>query len=215
MNGVFITGSNTDVGKTTVGVEVIRHLSKTRKVKVRKPVETNCQLINETYAPKDAIALNEVCSEPELISIVCPYCFELEASPEEASSHDGTTLSIDALVSACNADTEDSFVVVEGAGGLYSPIADASLNSDLAKRLQVPIVIVIRDELGAISQALLTIEAAKKNKLSVSCVVLNEIQANDLCNKEALAAYTKIPVVSFSTKNLGLFYTEIERLNLR
>jgi dethiobiotin synthetase len=212
MNGVFITGSNTDVGKTTVGVEVIRHLSKTRKVKARKPVETNCQLINETYAPKDAIALNEVCSEPELISIVCPYCFELEASPEEASSHDGTTLSIDALVSACNADTEDSFVVVEGAGGLYSPIADASLNSDLAKRLQVPIVIVIRDELGAISQALLTIEAAKKNKLSVSCVVLNEIQANDLCNKEALAAYTKIPVVSFSTKNLGLFYTEIEGL---
>jgi len=212
MNGVFITGSNTDVGKTTVGVEIIRHLSKTRKVKARKPVETNCQLINETYAPKDAIALNEVCPEPELLSIVCPYCFELEASPEEASLHDGTKLSIHDLISACNADTEDSFVVVEGAGGLYSPIADASLNSDLAKRLQVPIVIVIRDELGAISQALLTIEAAKKNKLSVSCVVLNEIQANNLCNKEALTAYTKIPVVSFSKKNLELFYSEIEGL---
>ena len=138
--------------------------------------------------------------------------FELEASPEEASSHDGTTLSIDDLVSACNADTEDSFVVVEGAGGLYSPIADASINSDLAKRLQVPIVIVIRDELGAISQALLTIEAAKKNKLSVSCVVLNAIQVNNLCNKEALMAYTKIPVVSFSKKNLELFYSEIEGL---
>ena len=212
MNGVFITGSNTDVGKTTVGVEIIRHLSKTRKVRVRKPVETNCQFIDEVYAPKDAIALNEACSEPEPLSIVCPYCFELEASPEEASSHDGTTLSIDGLVGACNADTEDSFVVVEGAGGLYSPIADASLNSDLAKRLQVPIVIVIRDELGAISQALLTIEAAKKNKLSISCVVLNAIQANNLCNKEALTAYTKIPVVSFSKKNLELFYSEIEGL---
>jgi len=212
MNGVFITGSNTDVGKTTVGVEIIRHLSKTRKVRVRKPVETNCQLINEDYAPKDAITLNEACSEPEPLSIVCPYCFELEASPEEASSQDGTTLSIDDLARVCNADTEDSFVVVEGAGGLYSPIADASLNSDLAKRLQVPIVIVIRDELGAISQALLTIEAAKKNKLSVSCVVLNAIQVNNLCNKEALMAYTKIPVVSFSKKNLELFYSEIEGL---
>ena len=212
MNGVFITGSNTDVGKTTVGVEIIRHLSKTRKVRARKPVETNCQLINDAYAPKDAITLNEACSEPEPLSIVCPYCFELEASPEEASSHDGTTLSLDDLVSACNADTEDNFVVVEGAGGLYSPIADASLNSDLAKRLQVPIVIVIRDELGAISQALLTIEAAKKNKLSVSCVVLNAIQVNNLCNKEALMAYTKIPVVSFSKKNLELFYSEIEGL---
>ena len=212
MNGVFITGSNTGVGKTTVGVEIIRHLSRTRKIKARKPVETNCQLINESYVPKDAIALNESCPEPEPLSVVCPYCFELEASPEEASSYNGTPLSIDDLVSACNADTEDSFVVVEGAGGLYSPIADASLNSDLAKRLQVSIVIVIRDELGAISQALLTIEAAKKNKLSVSCVVLNEIQANNLCNKEALAAYTKIPVVSFSKKNLALFYTEIESL---
>ena len=212
MNGVFITGSNTDVGKTTVGVEIIRHLSKTRKVRARKPVETNCQLINDAYAPKDAITLNEACSEPEPLSIVCPYCFELEASPEQASSQDGTTLSIDDLARVCNADTEDSFVVVEGAGGLYSPIADASLNSDLAKRLQVPIVIVIRDELGAISQALLTIEAAKKNKLSISCVVLNAIEANNLCNKEALTAYTKIPVVSFSKKNLGLFYSEIEGL---
>ena len=212
MNGVFITGSNTDVGKTTVGVEIIRHLSKTRKVRVRKPVETNCQLINEVYAPKDAITLNEACSEPEPLSIVCPYCFELEASPEQASSQDGTTLSIDDLARVCNADTEDSFVVVEGAGGLYSPIADTSLNSDLAKRLRVPIVIVIRDELGAISQALLTIEAAKKNKLSVSCVVLNAIQVNNLCNKEALMAYTKIPVVSFSKKNLELFYSEIEGL---
>lgn len=212
MNGVFITGSNTDVGKTTVGVEIIRHLSKTRKVRARKPVETNCQLINDAYAPKDAITLNEACSEPEPLSIVCPYCFELEASPEEASLQDGTTLSIDDLARVCNADTEDSFVVVEGAGGLYSPIADASLNSDLAKRLQVSIVIVIRDELGAISQALLTIEAANKNKLSVSCVVLNAIQANNLCNKEALTAYTKIPIVSFSKKNLELFYSEIEGL---
>ena len=212
MNGVFITGSNTDVGKTTVGIEIISYLSKTRKVKVRKPVETNCQLINDAYAPKDAIALNESCSEPEPLSIVCPYCFEFEASPELASSHDGASLSIDDLVNACNADTEDSFVIVEGAGGLYSPIAEASLNSDLAKRLQVPIVIVIRDELGSISQALLTIEAAKKNKLSISCVVLNEIQANNLCNKEALTAYTKIPVVSFSKKNLVGFYSEIEGL---
>jgi len=212
MNGVFITGSNTDVGKTTVGVEIIRHLSKTRKLRVRKPVETNCQLIDAAYAPKDAIALNEACPEPEPLSIVCPYCFVLEASPEEASSYDGATLSLDDLVSACNANTEDSFVLVEGAGGLYSPIAEASLNSDLARRLQVPIVIVIRDELGAISQALLTIEAANKNKLSVSCVVLNKIQENSLCNKEALTAYTNIPVVSFSKKTLELFCSEIEGL---
>ena len=46
MNGVFITGSNTDVGKTTVAIEIVRHLSKAREVKVRKPVETSCELLN-------------------------------------------------------------------------------------------------------------------------------------------------------------------------
>mgnify|MGYP000170053386 FL=1 len=46
MNGVFITGSNTEVGKTTVAIEIVRHLSKAREVKVRKPVETSCELLN-------------------------------------------------------------------------------------------------------------------------------------------------------------------------
>ena len=92
----------------------------------------------------------------------------------------------------------ESFVLVEGAGGLYSPIAEAALNADLANELQLPLLIVVRDELGAISQALLTLEAAKKNKLTVACVVLNVVESNSLSNKEALAAYTKTPVISFS-----------------
>ena len=78
--------------------------------------------------------------------------------------------------------------------------------------MMLPIVIVIRDELGAISQALLTIEAAKRNNLIISCVVLNEIQDNSLCNKDALMAYTEIPIVSFSKKNLERFSFEIEGL---
>ena len=82
--------------------------------------------------------------------------------------------------------------------GLYSPIAESALNVDLATELQLPLVIVIRDELGAISQALLTLEAAKKNKLIVACVVLNAAKSNNLSNKEALAAYTKTPIISFS-----------------
>jgi dethiobiotin synthetase len=71
---------------------------------------------------------------------------------------------------------------------------------------------VIRDELGAISQALLTLEAAKKNKLKVACIILNVVESNSLSNKEALVAYTKTPVVSFSQDNLETFCSEIERL---
>ena len=201
MKGVFVTGSNTGVGKTTVAIEI-----------VRKPVETNCELSEQSYIPKDAIALSAACQLQEPLNKVCPYCFEIEASAELASTDSSEKLTLEDLVLACKCDVDENFVLVEGAGGLYSPIAEAALNVDLANELQLPLLIVIRDELGAISQALLTLEAAKKNKLTVACVVLNVVKSNNLSNKEALTAYTETPVVSFSQGDLDAFCSEIEKL---
>lgn len=212
MNGVFITGSNTGVGKTTVAVEIIKHLRKKRKIKARKPVETNCMKVDGEYLPKDAIALNNACKLSEQLEIVCPYRFSLEASPEEASAHEGGELSLFDLVNACNKDVDKSFVFVEGAGGIYSPIAENALNSDLASELSLPLIIVIRDELGAVSQGLLAIEAAKKNNLTIACLVLNEISSNTLSNKEALNSYTDVPILSFSLDKRKLFLLEVEGL---
>ena len=212
MKGVFVTGSNTGVGKTTVAIEIVRHMSLTRDVRVRKPVETDCELNGKNHTPKDAIALSDACEQKESLERVCPYCFELEASAEMASNESGKKLTLEDLVLACRREADESFMVVEGAGGLYSPIAKASLNVDLAIKLQLPLVIVIRDELGAISQALLTLEAAKNNNLNVACVVLNVVENNSLFNKEALVAYTETPVVSFSQNDLEVFCAEIERL---
>jgi len=212
MNGVFITGSNTGVGKTTVSVDIIKYLRKTRQIVVRKPVETDCDLVNGSFLPKDAIKLNEACSSGESVETVCPFCFELEASPEEASIHSGRLLELDDLVRACRFRADENFVLVEGAGGLYSPIANKALNSDLAARLDMPIIIVVRDELGAISQALLTINAAKSQKLKIACIVLNKADPNELDNAEALRAYTKIPIIEYSKSKLSFFCSEIERL---
>ena len=212
MKGVFVTGSNTGVGKTTVAIEIVRHISQTRDVKVRKPVETNCELIEQNYMPKDAVALSAACQQQEALIMVCPYCFEIEASAEMASTVSGEKLTLEDLVLACKCDVDESFVVVEGAGGLYSPIAEAALNVDLAIELQLPLLIVIRDELGAISQALLTLEAAKNNSLAVACVILNVVESNSLFNKDALGAYTETPVISFSQGGLEVFCSEIEKL---
>ncbi|MBT5407421.1 MAG: dethiobiotin synthase [Gammaproteobacteria bacterium] len=212
MNGVFITGSNTEVGKTTVAIEIVKHLSKARQVKVRKPVETNCEFLKGDYIPKDAIALKEACNSKEPLNIVCPNCFALEASPEEASISAGKALGLNDLVHACNDQVGESFVLVEGAGGFYSPIAEKTLNSDLAVCLQLPVIIVVRDELGAVSQGLLAIEAVKKNNLEVACLVLNEINPNMLSNKESLAAYTDVPILAFAKGNLELFNSKIEKL---
>ena len=163
--------------------------------------------MNGDYIPKDAVALKEACNSKELLNIVCPNCFTLEASPEEASASVGKALSLDDLVRACNNQVGDSFVLVEGAGGIYSPIAERSLNSDLAVCLQLPVIIVVRDELGAVSQGLLAIEAAKKNNLKIVCLVLNEIKPNTLSNKESLAAYTDVPILPFAKGNICLLYT--------
>ena len=212
MKGVFVTGSNTGVGKTTVAIEIVRHISKTRAVKVRKPVETNCELSEQKYIPRDAIALSAACQLQEPIDKVCPYCFEIEASAEFASAASAEKITLEDLVLACKRDVDESFVLVEGAGGLYSPIAEAALNVDLAIELQMPLLIVIRDELGAISQALLTLEAAKNNSLAVACVILNVVEGNSLFNKAALGAYTDAPVISFSQAGLEVFCSEIEKL---
>ena len=212
MKGVFVTGSNTGVGKTTVAIEIVRHISKTRDVKVRKPVETNCEIREQVFIPKDAVALSAACQLQEPLNKVCPYCFEAEASAEIASADSGEKLTLKELVLACKCDVDKSFVLVEGAGGLYSPIAEAALNADLAIELQLPLLIVVLDELGAISQALLTLEAARKNKLTVACVVLNVVRRNNLSNKEALAAYTEVPIISFSQGDLEAFCLEIEKL---
>jgi dethiobiotin synthetase len=212
MNGVFVTGSNTEVGKTTISVEIIKYLRKKRTIVVRKPVETDCELIDGIFFPKDAAKLNEACASGESLSQVCPYCFELEASPEEASLDAGKNLTLDDLICACNDGVGERFVFVEGAGGFYSPIADKALNSDLAVQLGLPVIIVIKDELGAISQALLSIDAVLNNKLKVAFVVLNEIHHNTLSNFEALCSYTDVPVLKFSKRNPESFYLEVEKL---
>jgi dethiobiotin synthetase len=212
MNGVFVTGSNTEVGKTTVSVEIIKQLSQKRKIVVRKPVETDCELVDGSYVPKDAAKLNEACASGESLSQVCPYCFELEASPEKASLEVGKSLSLDDLIYACNDGVGERFVFVEGAGGFYSPIAENALNSDLAVQLDLPVIIVVRDELGAISQALLTINAVLSKKLQVAFVVLNEIEQNTLSNLKTLNSYTDVPVLKYSKKNPESFYLKVERL---
>ena len=68
------------------------------------------------------------------------------------------------------------------------------------------------DELGAISQALLTIDAVLSKKLKIAFVVLNELRENTLSNLEALRSYTDVPVLKFSIKNSELFYLEVEKL---
>ena len=122
MNGVFITGSNTEVGKTTVSVEIIKRLRKKRQIVVRKPVETDCELVDGAYVPEDAIKLNEACASGERIEVVCPFCFEFEASPEEASLQAERPLELVDLVRACQANVGEHLLGMPSQGQ-QAPVA--------------------------------------------------------------------------------------------
>ena len=209
MKGLFISGSGTNVGKTFIAERLIRLLSKTRPVAVRKPVESDCKVVNGRLITHDAVALQKAGNIVENINNVCRYQFTQCSSGESASIASDKVLGLTDLVDACQS---NNYVVVEGAGGLLSPIALDTLNIDLAATLKLPLVLVVKDELGAVNQALLVIKVAEQYNLKIACVVLNQIIENTLDNAIAIKRYSDCKVVIYNEKKLDLFESEIDRV---
>jgi len=201
MKGLFISGSGTDVGKTFIATHLIHALNSKYHVVVRKPIESDCLITPQGLVPKDATLLNNACAQPQKIEQVCRFQFKACVSGEKASIDQGVKVTLDNLVCASHSDNSQDFVVVEGAGGLYSPIAEQLLNADLAAALGLSVVIVVKDELGAINQALLSLSAAKMHKLDVIMLVLNQMTSNNLDNAQAIRRYTEVNVVVFNKDN--------------
>ncbi len=181
MQGVFITGTSTEVGKTFVGVAIARALTQ-RKIKVipRKPIESGCLKQGDELIPQDASALKEAAEYHGSLSDVCPYRFEPPISPVRAAHLANKILTTEQLVSICLRGSEEGFVLIEGAGGFYSPLAENGLNADLALALQLPVLLVADDKLGTLSQVLLNAEAIQMRGLQLAGVVLNSL--NDEMN---------------------------------
>ncbi|SMN14797.1 Dethiobiotin synthetase [uncultured Candidatus Thioglobus sp.] len=209
MKGLFISGSGTEVGKTFIAERLVRLLSKTKSVAVRKPIESDCKIIDEQLVTKDAVALQKASNVAEDINRICGYQFTQCCSGESASSASGAIIGLTDLVKACQS---AHYVVVEGAGGLLSPIAQGTLNIDLATALQLPLILVVKDELGAVNQALLVIKTAEQYKLEIACVVLNQIKGNILDNASAIRRYSNCKVVVYNDEATDLFEQQISQI---
>ena len=203
MHGIFITGSDTGVGKTVVGAILAAALAaRGATVRVRKPVETGCVPdADGRPVPADAQALWAAAGAAETLDAVCPFRFTPALSPRRAARLAAARLTLAGLEAACRAGVgRDDFLIVEGAGGLLSPIAEDGLNADLAVRLGLPLLIVVPDRLGAVNQALLTIEAARARGLALAALVLNSGSAGDgadLGNAAEIAALGGMAPVEF------------------
>jgi dethiobiotin synthetase len=198
-SGYFITGSDTDVGKTYVTCEIVKQLSQFGLVlETRKPAESGCELDpSGTMVPADGLKLQAANQYRENIDRITPYKFRAALAPHRAARMEGRQLLLKHLIDACSQDDCNSTMIVEGAGGFYSPLANDALNADLAKWLQLPAIIVINDKIGAVNQALLTIQAIENSGLTIAAIILNQLEPNiaaDMNNLEDLLKHCKHPI---------------------
>jgi len=175
---LFVTGTDTGVGKTQITAAMARLLSERNLiVRPRKPVESGCRREGDRIVPDDARTLQAAARSDEPLERICPYSFEPALSPECAAALTGMHLSLDDVRAAClEGVAEADFLLVEGAGGFYSPLASGVLNADLAAALSMPVLLVAADRLGCIGHTLLTVEAIKRRGLTLAGVVLNRVE---------------------------------------
>jgi len=175
--GLFVAGTDTDVGKTAVAVAIVRQLVRAGlRVGVSKPVASGVDPTTLATVG-DAARLWEAAGRPRSIGDVCPQAFPLPISPPRSARAAGRAVDERLIFSGIEAWRDGSdVVVVEGAGGLFSPLGDTLSNADVARRLGMAVVIVDAARLGAIGRSRAVVRAARAESLAVAAVVLSEVE---------------------------------------
>ena len=203
--GLFITGTDTEVGKTHVGSLIVKSLvAAGHRVGVYKPTASDCVHDGQQMVSEDAVALWDAAGRPLTLDAVCPQRFRAPISPHLAAKAEGRQIDVDLLRSGLTiwADEFD-IVIVEGAGGLMSPVSDEDFVADLAYEFGYPLIVVAANVLGAINQTLQTLVTAScfRDGIEVAGIVLNNSQIfeGDLSvktNRQEIAARSQAPVLA-------------------
>lgn len=171
--GLFITGTDTDVGKTAVAVTILQQwVSQQIDCRAYKPVASGVQ-----SSPSDIDRLWCASGNAGMRDDVCPQAFQLPVAPEQAAAAEGSKVDDTLLRQGLCPHMHADVVLIEGAGGLFSPLSHQTLNADLARDFQIPVVIVDSSRLGAIGRTLTTVTAAESVGLTVSAVVLSQSES--------------------------------------
>jgi dethiobiotin synthetase len=222
MKTLFITGIDTGIGKTYVGRILVKALLNAGHSCVpRKPIETGCEISNDELIPEDALKYFQSANAEIPLTEICPYRYELPISPERAIRLAGDSITVEDLATRCIPADDPEYLFVEGAGGFYSPLCTDGLNADLAQTLKAGVILIVKDRLGCINQALLNIEAIKNRQLKLLAVVLNqtcEHEESSMDNLDDLRIRLSIPVIAIpnmvdsNQDMLDMQYNSIEEL---
>lgn len=174
--GLFVTGTDTGVGKTAVAAAIIRQLTAGGlRVGGYKPVASGVAAGGQASG-SDPLMLWEAAGRRGSPEDVCPQAFAAPISPPRSARAEGRRVDERLLVEGLAVWRQSSdIVVVEGAGGLFSPLADTLTNADLARMAGLPVVVVDAARLGAIGRTLAVVRAAAAAGLRVAAVVLSHV----------------------------------------
>jgi dethiobiotin synthetase len=193
IKGIFITGTDTAVGKTFVGAGLAAALRKGGiDVGVMKPAETGCGLRKGILAPSDALKLIKAGGVDDPLDLVNPYRFREPLAPAIAAAREGKRIEIRRIVSAFRIlARKHACMIVEGAGGIMVPLTTSHNYLDLARVLNLPVLIVARPGLGTINHTLLTVMALRSRGLRIAGIVINHRSKT----RPGLAERTGPPVI--------------------
>ena len=175
MRGVFVTGTDTGVGKTVIAGAIARSLNLAGvRTEVFKPAASGCRRDRGMLISEDAEFLAACADSARMLDEIAPLRYAAALAPNVAAERVGQEVDIEAIFESyrrlegrCDA------VVVEGTGGLMCPISDELWVVHLAMMMALPVVIVARPDLGTINHTLLTIHAARSADLQVAGVIVN------------------------------------------
>ncbi|MFC0331389.1 dethiobiotin synthase [Paenibacillus sepulcri] len=201
IRGLFVTGTDTGVGKTVVTAAIAAALrAEGRNVGVWKPVQSG-----STFGSgrTDAQQLLKSTGIDELPEAVAPFSFAAPLTPLLAAREAGVTLTLEKLIASGGplAKRYDA-LLVEGAGGVAVPLAEDALVADLMAELRLPALIVARSGLGTINHTLLTVSYLKLRLISIVGIILNDGESAEThddpslsTNAELIEHYSRIPVL--------------------
>ena len=174
--GIFITGTDTGVGKTLIAgcLAACCRRAGTR-FGVMKPVESGCRRTAQGLQPDDALFLKKMAASADALDDIVPYRLAPPLTPSVAAALSGIAIDLQVINSVYRRlAAQNDLVLVEGAGGLLAPITGHATGTDLIRLLQIPIIVVARNALGTINHTLLTVEHARRSGLTVLGIILNQ-----------------------------------------
>lgn len=174
----FITGTDTEIGKTTISCALIRALAKKGlHVAPMKPVAAGASEIGGQWHNEDVDALIAASNMELPLSLIAPYLLKTPIAPHLAASLDQRPIELPHILSCYKEIRRQAdAVIVEGVGGFCVPFTDRTSSADLAVQLNLPVILVVGLKLGCINHALLTAEAIRSRGLELAGWIANRME---------------------------------------